>query len=93
MFLALAYVGINLIAKKAILASLISIALSAYVAAARKFLSQRADSPHDVYDTDVSHRGGGWDAAMGVGYGHAQGSHSSSVAHTLAYGTRKVFRK
>ena len=92
-FLALAYVGSNLMAKKAILVSLISIAISAFQAS-RKLLIQRAHQPHDVYDTYVGHHGRGWNGALGVGYGHARyGSHSSSVAHILAYGTQKVFRK
>jgi hypothetical protein len=48
----------------------------------------------DVYNTYVSDRGGDWDGALGVRKGHDHyGSDSSSTAHTLAYGTQKVFRK
>jgi hypothetical protein len=87
------YVGINLIAKKAILVSLISFAVSALLAA-RKPLRQRVRQQQEVYDTYVSDRGGERDGALGVRNNYAHyGSHSSSTAHTLAYGTQKVFRK
>ena len=91
--LSLVYVGINLIAKKSILISLISFAVSALLAE-RKPLRQRVRQQKDVYDTNVTDRGGYWNGALGVRNSHAHyGSYSSSTAHTLAYGTQKVFRK
>jgi hypothetical protein len=90
--LSLVYVGINLIAKKAILISLISFAASALLTA-RKPLRQRVRQQQDVSNTCVTDRGGDWDGALGTRNGHAlYGSDSSSTAHTLAYGTQKVFR-
>lgn len=99
-FLALASLGISLIAKKAILVSLISFAISTFVAV-RKLLSQRARHPHnEVYETYVSHHGGGWDGVagpggyIGSGYGQAAyASHASPAAHTLAYGAQTAARK
>jgi len=83
--LSLVYVGINLIAKKAILISLISFAVSALLAA-RKPLRQRVRQQQDVRNTYVSDRGGDWNGALGAWNGHAHyGSDSSSTAHTLAY--------
>jgi len=91
--LSLVYAGINLIAKKAILISLISVVVSALLAA-RKPLRQRVRQQQDVNDTNVSGRGGDWIGALGVRNSHAHyGSDSSSTAHTLAYRTQKVFRK
>jgi hypothetical protein len=98
--LALASLGISLIAKKAILVSLISVAISTFVAV-RKLLSQRARHPHnEVYETYVSQHGGGWDGVAGAGgyigsgYGQAAyASHASPVAHTLAYGAQNAVRK
>ena len=91
--LSLVYVGINLIAKKAFLISLISIAVSVLLAA-RKPLRQRVCQQQDVYNSYVSNRGGDWEGALGVRNGHVQyGSDSSSTAHTLAYGTQKILRK
>jgi hypothetical protein len=99
-FLALASLVISLVAKKAILVSVISIAISTFVAL-RKLLSQRSRHPHnEVYDTYVSHHGGGWDGVAGAGgyigsgYGQAgYASHASPAAHTLAYGVQKAARK
>ena len=91
--LPLVYVGINLIAKKAILISLISFAVSALLAA-RKPLRQRVRQQPDVYGTNVTGRRGDWNGALGVRNSHIHyGSDSSSTAHTLTYGTQKVFRK
>jgi hypothetical protein len=99
-FLALASLAISLVAKKAILVSLISIAISSFVAV-RKLLSQRSRRPHnEVYETYVGHHGGGWDGVAGAGayiasgYGEAgYASHASPAAHTLAYGIQKAARK
>ena len=79
--LVLAYVGINLIAKKTILISLISIAVSALLAASQKVRQQQ-----DVFITYMKDREVDWDGGdLGVRNGHADyGRHSSSTAHTLA---------
>ena len=80
-------------AKKAILVSLISFAVSALLEE-RKPLRRRVGQQQDVYSTYVGDRGGDWDGALGVWNSHAHyGSDSSSTAHTLAYGIQKVFRK
>jgi len=90
--LSLVYVGINVIANKAILISLISFAVSALLAG-RKSLKQRVRQQQDVSNTCVSDHVGDWDGALGVRNGHAHyGSDSTSTAHTLVYGTQKVFR-
>ncbi|XP_069679308.1 uncharacterized protein [Periplaneta americana] len=92
----LAYFGIALIAKKALLLSLISLAISAF-SMMRKFLSQRSHHPHhEVHESYASpHSWGGY--SMGYdssGYGHGEyGSHSSQVAHTMAYGSQKAARR
>jgi hypothetical protein len=99
-FLALASLAISLIAKKAIFVSLVSVAISTFVAL-RKLLGQRSRQPHtEVYDTYMSHHGGGWDGAAGAvgyigsGYGQAgYASHASPAAQTLAYGVQKAARK
>jgi hypothetical protein len=99
-FLALASLGISLIAKKAILVSLISVAISTFVTV-RNLLSQRSRQTHnDVRETYVSHHGGGWDEIAGaggyIGSGYGQvgyASHASPAAHTLAYGYQKAARK
>jgi len=97
--LALAFLVISLVAKKAILVSLVSTAISAFVAV-QKFLSQRSQHPHhQLHETYVAPYGGGWDGVVGGGYssggyGHPEfGIHSSPVAHSLAYGTQKAARK
>jgi hypothetical protein len=85
--------GINLIAKKAILISLISFAVSALLPA-KKPLRQGVRQQQDVNNTNVSDRGVDWDGALDVRNGHDHyGSDSSSTAHTLAYETQTVFRK
>lgn len=92
--LTLAYLAIAFIAKKALLVSLVSSAISAF-AVIQKLLSQGPQYPHhEVQGTYVVPHGGGWEGAVGGGYGHADfGSHPSPVAHTLAYGTQKSSRK
>jgi hypothetical protein len=99
-FLALASLGIFLVAKKAVLVSLVSIAISTLIAI-RKFVSQRSQHPHPgVYESHVGHHGGGWEGVptagghVGSGYGEAgYSSLSSPAAHTLAYGSQKAARK
>lgn len=91
-FAVLAYFIIALIAKKAILASLISLAISGFIAI-KKLLSQH-HVPHHVEE----HHGHGWAPSSGGGGGgwdsygahsDAHGSYSNNVAHTLAYGGQK----
>nr|CAD7448812.1 unnamed protein product [Timema bartmani] len=79
--LVLGYFGIALIAKKAILVSIISIAISAFIGI-RKLLSQNHgwqphQSHHEVHEAYPSHGGGGW--ADGGGYSGGGGSGFSSV--------------
>jgi hypothetical protein len=84
-FLALASLAISLVAKKAVLLSLISIVVSKLVAV-RTLLSQRSRHPHtegEVYETYTSHHGGGWDRVATAGQG-GYASHSSPAAHKLA---------
>ncbi|XP_063229006.1 keratin, type II cytoskeletal 1 [Bacillus rossius redtenbacheri] len=127
--LGLSYLAIALIAKKAILASLISIAISAYIGI-RKLLSQQQQhhgwQPHYEVETYQAHGGGyggGGGGGGGVAYssggfssygggggggggggfsggydssysGHGEyGSHSSPVAHTLAYSGQKPVKR
>jgi hypothetical protein len=78
-------------AKTTILTNLISFAVSALLEEGKP-LRHRVRHQQDVYSTYVGDGGGDWDGALGVWNSHAHyGSDSSSTAHTLAYGTQKVF--
>lgn len=104
-FGALAYVVIALIAKKALLASLISLAISGFIAI-RKLLSQQHHAPahHEtiVHPVEYSSHGGGgggyssggWDSYSGGGHGaDSHGSYSNNVAHNIAYSGQKPVRR
>ncbi|XP_014241387.1 uncharacterized protein LOC106662090 isoform X2 [Cimex lectularius] len=96
-FLVLSYFVIALIAKKALLASIVSLAIAGFIAV-KKLLSHQGG--HEVHE--VSHGwSGGYGGGGGVGgysaggwesYGgghDAHGSYSNNVAHTIAYSGQK----
>ncbi|XP_039275678.1 uncharacterized protein LOC111055834 [Nilaparvata lugens] len=95
-FLVLTYFIVALIAKKAILASIISLAISGFIAI-KKLLSSHQMPVHQV---EYSAHGGssGWSsggASSGWDSGHgsdSHGSYSNNVAHSLAYGAQKPTR-
>jgi hypothetical protein len=100
-FAVIAYIVIALIAKKALLAGLISLLISGFIFV-KKLLSQHHHTPHhEVVETHVqphssygssapsgySASSSGWDS---YGGGHdAHGSYSNNVAQTMAYGGQK----
>jgi len=100
-FAVIAYIVIALIAKKALLAGLISLLVSGFIFV-KKLLSQHHHAPHhEVIETHAqphssygssapsgySASSSGWDS---YGGGHdAHGSYSNNVAQTLAYGGQK----
>ncbi|XP_065212417.1 uncharacterized protein Osi6 [Planococcus citri] len=98
-FAAIAYVVIALIAKKALLASLLSLLISGFIAI-KKLLSQQ-HSHHEVVEhhphgwSGSGYSSGGWDSYGGGGGGHGDihGSYSNNVAHTLAYSGQKASRR
>lgn len=87
--LVLAYLVIALIAKKAILASLVSLAISGFIG-----LKKLLASKHEHHE-EAHH--GGWEAAPSYGGGGGwageeyggYGSHSQPVAQHLAYSAQK----
>ena len=88
--LGLAYVVIALIAKKAILASLVSLAISGFIAI-KKLMSQQSHGHHEVKEVHAEYSGhGGWSGGGG-GWdgGDAYAAHSSPVAHSIAYSGQK----
>uniref|UniRef100_A0A8D8QMB1 Osiris 9 n=1 Tax=Cacopsylla melanoneura TaxID=428564 RepID=A0A8D8QMB1_9HEMI len=102
LFAVLAYFVIALIAKKAILASLISLAISGFIAI-KKLSSQHHHEPHhEVVEHHAhsagyehhpapSYSSGGWDS---YGGGHdAHGAYSNQVAHSVAYNGQKPVRR
>ncbi|KAK7591299.1 hypothetical protein V9T40_002912 [Parthenolecanium corni] len=97
-FAALAYIVIALIAKKALLASLLSLLISGFIAI-KKLLSHHSPH-HEVVEhhphgwSGSGYSSGGWDSyGGGGGGGHdIHGSYSNNVAHTLAYGGQKASR-
>ncbi|XP_067007004.2 uncharacterized protein [Anabrus simplex] len=107
--IALGYLTIALIAKKAILASLISIAISAFIGIKKLLSQQQQHHPHhEVHEAIPIHSGwsgghgvigGGYSAGGGSfdssGYGgHGEyGSHSSPVGHAIAYSAHKPVRR
>lgn len=100
-FAVIAYIVIALIAKKALLAGLISLLVSGFIFI-KKLLSQHHQTPHhEVIETHAqphssygssapsgySASSSGWDS---YGGGHdAHGSYSNNVAQTLAYSGQK----
>ncbi len=89
-FLGLAYVIIALIAKKAILASLVSLAISGFIAL-RKLLGNQSHG-HEVKEVHAEYAPHGWSGGYSSGGwdgGDAHGSYSSPVAHALAYNGQK----
>ncbi|RZF41804.1 hypothetical protein LSTR_LSTR005266 [Laodelphax striatellus] len=95
-FLVLTYFIVALIAKKAILASIISLAISGFIAI-KKLLSSHQMPVHQVEYS--AHGGGsGWSsggASSGWDSGHgsdSHGSYSNNVAHSLAYSAQKPTR-
>lgn len=100
-FAVIAYIVIALIAKKALLAGLISLLVSGFIFI-KKLLSQHHHAPHhEVIETHAQPHGSygsgapsgysasssGWDS---YGGGHdAHGSYSNNVAQTLAYSGQK----
>nr|CAD7268070.1 unnamed protein product [Timema shepardi] len=99
--LVLGYFGIALIAKKAILVSIISIAISAFIGI-RKLLSQNHgwqphQSHHEVHEAYPSHGGGGWadgggysvggGSGPGVGGGGFSGGYDASYSNHGEYGS------
>lgn len=99
-FAAIAYVVIALIAKKALLASLLSLLISGFIAI-KKLLSHHS-SHHEVVEhhphgwSGSGYSSGGWDSYGGGGGGGGHdihGSYSNNVAHTLAYGGQKASRR
>ncbi|XP_050437147.1 uncharacterized protein LOC126843580 [Adelges cooleyi] len=97
-FAGLAYIVIALIAKKALLASLISLLVSGFIGI-KKLLSHHHPH-HEVIESHHGHSsyGGspaaysgsssGWDS-YGSGGHDAHGSYSNNVAQTMAYGAQK----
>ncbi|KAI5714004.1 hypothetical protein M8J76_013622 [Diaphorina citri] len=98
LFAVLAYFVIALIAKKAILASLISLAISGFIAI--KKLSQHHQPHHEVvehhahagWSAPSSYSSGGWDSYGGGGH-DAHGAYSNQVAHSVAYNGQKPVRR
>jgi len=96
-FAVIAYVVIALIAKKALLASIISLFVSGFIFV-KKLLSQHHHTPHhEVIESHQTHSApsaysassSGWDSYGGGGGHDAHGSYSNNVAQTLAYGGQK----
>ncbi|XP_025417262.1 uncharacterized protein LOC112688324 [Sipha flava] len=99
-FAVIAYIVIALIAKKALLASLISLLVSGFIGIKKLLASQHHAPHHEVIETHAGHASYGSSAPSGYsasssgwdsyGGGHdAHGSYSSNVAQTLAYGGQK----
>lgn len=99
-FAVIAYIVIALIAKKALLASLISLLVSGFIGIKKLLASQHHAPHHEVIETHASHGSYGGSAPSGYsasssgwdsyGGGHdAHGSYSNNVAQTLAYGGQK----
>ncbi|KAL1449950.1 hypothetical protein WDU94_002417, partial [Cyamophila willieti] len=100
LFAVLAYFIIALIAKKAILASLISLAISAFIAI-KKLSSGHQPAHHEVVEhhahsagwaAPTSYSSGGWDSYGGGGH-DAHGAYSNQVAHSVAYNGQKPVRR
>lgn len=96
-FAALAYIVIALIAKKALLASLLSLLISGFIAI-KKLLSHHHPH-HEVVEhhphgfSGAGYSSGGWDSYGGGGGHDIHGSYSNNVAHTLAYNGQKASRR
>lgn len=87
--------GIGLIAKKAILISLISIAISGFLFL-KKLLAKKMGGGHDEHASasfSSGGSGGGWNSYEPHGFGD-YGSHSSPIGQSIAYsGHHKVARR
>ncbi|KAK9501626.1 hypothetical protein O3M35_012319 [Rhynocoris fuscipes] len=101
-FMVLAYFVIALIAKKALIASLIALAISGFIAIKKLLSQQQQHMPHhEVHEVAHGWAGpsygggggggyssGGWDSYGGSAH-DSHGAYSSNVAHTLAYSGQK----
>jgi hypothetical protein len=99
-FVVIAYVVIALIAKKALLASVISLLVSGFIGIRKLLAAQHQTPHHEVIETHAGHSSYGSSAPSGYsasssgwdsyGGGHdAHGSYSNNVGQTLAYGGQK----
>jgi hypothetical protein len=99
-FVVIAYVVIALIAKKALLASVISLLVSGFIGIRKLLAAQHQTPHHEVIETHAGHGSYGSSAPSGYsasssgwdsyGGGHdAHGSYSNNVGQTLAYGGQK----
>lgn len=99
-FVVIAYVVIALIAKKALLASVISLLVSGFIGIRKLLAAQHHVPHHEVIETHAGHSSYGSSAPSGYsasssgwdsyGGGHdAHGSYSNNVGQTLAYGGQK----
>ncbi|XP_075231780.1 DUF1676 domain-containing protein Osi6 [Lycorma delicatula] len=95
--LVIGYFIIALIAKKAILASIISLAISGFIAIRKLLSNQHQHHPQvSVHPVEYSSHGGGWSSGgssgWDSGHGDSHGSYSNNVAHSLAYSAQKPVR-
>ncbi|BES96688.1 Protein of unknown function (DUF1676) [Nesidiocoris tenuis] len=87
-FMVLSYFVIALIAKKALLASIVSLAIAGFIALKKLMSKEPHHEVHEVgHGWSAGGGGGGWDS---YGGGHdAHGAFSNPVAQTLAYSGQK----